>query len=238
MNKKIISLPIFLFILFLVSCEKNSDLDNSSMTIIPLDSLSFTCKIDGRLIEIKSTSITTYSWLNETSRLKKLKHSTKDSVLIKYTNSGISKNYRIAFGFSVCYLLEVDTNFVDVKTSIVKGDLLKQGLYPLQYMEQGFDYNKPTANYCGFHIEIQDLINQINYTSYVGFRDPNTATEYADFKSKSSFNMTKLTELKGEAYKNYISKWFFNSEFHCKLYINSSTTKTVELTDGVLNTVF
>jgi hypothetical protein len=238
MNKKLIALPIFLVVLFLASCNTNNDLDNSSMTIIPVDSLSFSCKIDGQLIEIKSPSIITYSWKNGTSKLKKLKHSTKDSVLINYTNSGINKNYRITFGFSECYLLEVDTNFVDVKTSIVKGDLLKPGLYPLQYMEQGFDYDKPTANYCGFHIEIQDLTNYINYTSYVGFRDPNTNTEYADFKSKSSFNMTKLTELKGEAYKYYISKWFFNSEFHCKLYMNSSTSKTVELTDGVLNTVF
>lgn len=245
--KKTMAFFILVFILFLVSCDKNNDLDNQPetkdvenqlTTKIPIDSIFFSCKIDNQPIEFKSPSAESGIWKSETTRLKKVKNSTKDSILVSYTQDFRNEYYRVEIGFSESILLEIDTTSLWLTVPNQKSHLLRKGIHNIRFIEQGFEYNEATSKYCGFSIKITDLINNINYSSYVRYRDPNISTEYSDFKSKSSFEITELTELNTGIYKDYMNAWFFNSKFHCKLYKNSESTEPVILTDGVINCCF
>lgn len=236
--KKLIAFSIFVFVLLLVSCDKNNDLDNQSTTKIPIDSIFFSCKIDNQPIEFKSPGAESGLWKSETTRLKKVKNSTRDSILVSYSKGFRNERYRVEIGLSETILLDIDTTSVWLTVPNQKSFLLKKGIHSIQFLEQGFDYNQATPKYCGFRINITDLINNVSYSSYIRFRDPNISTEYSDFKSKYSFEITELTELNTGIYKDYINAWFFNSKFHCKLYISSDSTKPAILTDGVLNCCF
>lgn len=236
--KKLIAFPIFVFILLLVSCDKNNDLDNLSTTKIPIDSIFFSCKIDNQPIEFKSPSAESGLWESVTTRLMKVTNSTKDSILVSYTKGFRNERYRVEIGFSETILLAIDTTSLWLTVPNQKSILLRKGIHSIQFLEQGFGYNEATPKYCGFRIDITDLISNIRYSSYVRYRDPNTSTEYPDFKSKSSFEITNLTELNTGIYQDYNNAWFFNSKFHCKLYKNSESTEPVLLTDGVINCCF
>ena len=236
--KKLIAFPIFVFILLLVSCDKNNDLDNLSTTKIPIDSIYFSCKIDNQPIEFKSPSAESGFWESTTTRLMKVQNSTKDSILVSYTQAFSNARYRVEIGFSETILLPIDTTSLWLTVPNQKSFLLRKGIHSIQFLEQGFDYNEATPKYCGFRIKITDLINNIRYSSYVRYRDPNISTEYPDFKSKNSFEITNLTELNTGIYQDYNDAWFFNSKFHCKLYKNSESTEPVLLTDGVINCCF
>ena len=236
--KKIIAFPIFVFILFLVSCDKNNDFDNLSTTKIPIDSIFFSCKINNQPIEFKTPSAESGLWKSETTRLMKVQNSAKDSILVSYTKGFRNEHYRVEIGFSESILLDIDTTTLWLTVPNQKSLLLKKGIHNIQFIEHGFDNNEATSKHCGFNITITDLINNISYSSYVRYRDPNISTEYSDFKSKGTFEITELTELNTGIYKDYINAWFFNSKFHCKLYKNSESTEPVILTDGVINCCF
>lgn len=245
--KKLMAFSILVFILFLVSCDKDNDLDNQPdtkdlenqlTTKIPIDSIFFSCNINNQLIEFKSPSAENVTWKDLAQRLNKIKNSTKDSILISYSKGFINEHYRVEISFSESVLLEIDTTTIWLTVPNQKNVLLKKGIHNVQYLEQGWDYKEATAKYSGFRINITDRLNNISYSSYVRFRDPNISTEYSDFKSKSSFEITELTELNTGIYKDYSDAWFFNSKFHCKLYIDSDTSKPAILTDGVLNCCF
>jgi uncharacterized protein YcfL len=239
--KKIISFQIFVLILLLTSCETNNNLvnlDDELKNKIPVDSIYFSCKINGQSIQFKSPNAENGSWEKAVTRLKRIKNSTKDSILVSYRQSFYDEYYIVEIGFSESILMEIDTTSNWLTVPSQKSVLLKKGIHNIQYLEHYFDYNEATVKYCGFMITITDRINRVNYSSYIRFRDPNTYLEYNDFKSKSLFEITELAELNTGIYKDYVNAWFFNSKFNCKLYINSESKSPVNLTDGVLNCCF
>lgn len=236
--KKIIQLSIFALILFLVSCNKNEEIEQQPTAKIPIDSIYFSCKINDQTIEFKSPTAEKRTWSEDLVQQKKIKKSTKDSIFVSYAQTFSDEHYRIEIGFSDYILSEIDTNSVILSIPNQKSHLLRKGIHNIQYLEQGFDYTKYLAKYCGFRIRIVDLTTGVNYSSYISFHDPNIVSEFSNFTSKSSFEITELTELNTGIYKDYINTWFFRSKFHCNLYINSDSTKPVVLTDGVLNCCF
>ena len=229
--KKIISLPIFVFILFLVSCDTINVLDNQPTVKIPLDSIFFSCKIDNQQIEFQSPGIKGGTWSEGAARLNKIKNSTKDSVLMCYSKGFQNERYIVEFSFSETILLDIDTAcFGCTEIPSQRSLLLRKGIRSLQFLER-FHLNEPISQYCGFRIEIKDLNKNITYTSNIGDRDPNISTDYKDFASKSQFEIAIVLEL-------YQNAWFINSQFRCKLYINSKSSETAMLTDGVLNCMY
>lgn len=236
--KKTINFFIFIFSLFLVSCDKNNDLDNQSTTKISIDSIYFSCKIDNQPIEFKSPGIKGGSWSESAKRLKKVKNSTKDSILVTYTKGFINEHYIIEIGFSESILLEIDTINQLANMPNQKSILLRKGIHSIQFLEDIYGLNVSAPMHCGFSITITDINKQVTYSSYIKNEDPNISTEYYDFVSKSSFEITELTRINTSVYNDYINAWFFTSKFHCKLYKNSSSTEPAILTDGVINCCF
>lgn len=236
--KKVFIFPIFIFSLFLVSCDINNDIDNQSAVKIPIDSLFFSCKINNQTIELKSPAANNVYWSQQAFQLNKIKNSTKDSILVSYSKTYLNDYYRVKISFSESVLLDIDTTCFWCSTiPSQRSLLLRKGIHNMQYIER-FNFIEPMHQYHGFNIEIHDLIKNITYTSNIGHNDPNISTEYMDFLSKSYFEITNVSELNTGIYEDYQNAWFINSLFRCKLYIDSKSTETTMLTDGVLNCIY
>lgn len=106
--KKLIAFPIFVFILLLVSCDKNNDLDNLSTTKIPIDSIFFRVRLTINRSNLNPLAQSGF-WESTTTRLMKVQNSTKDSILVSYTQAFSNARYRVEIGFSETILLPIDT---------------------------------------------------------------------------------------------------------------------------------
>lgn len=241
MIKKLIPLSIYLivFTFLLLSCNKNDNLDNLSTGKIPIDSFFFSCILDSNtIVEIKSPKTQSGYWEESTTRLHKLNKSATDSVFISYTKGYYDDKYVVKIGFSIVILAEVDTTSNILNLPSQKNKMLKKGVQPFEFLEQGFNYNNLISKYCGFKIEICDLKNNNIYTSYQSVFNNNTALEYQDFLLNNRFEIIDVNELNSGIYKDYKNAWFFKAIFKCKLYNSSNNSETKTLSNGMLNCIF
>jgi len=237
MNKRTFILLSLSLILGLISCEKNDYIDDNKEIklgeTISLDSIYFSCKINDKLIELSSPSLTSGTINKMYKRLYKLPGHAKDSAIIQYSNQYQDEDYLITFGISGAFL--VDT------TSIlgpgVKDLLYAEGEYLMQYLPTSGKYlEKETNKYLGYFIEIIDRKNYNHYFSYLAYSPPVNEEEYTNFKVGSSLKINR-SEIVQIPYNNYlIPQHFIEFSFNCKLFQFSSIHdySTLTLTDGVI----
>ena len=236
--KKTFSIILNMFLLFLiVSCEKPIEIEEEK---IPIDSLYFSCKLDGELVTLKSPVVTSGSGGSSLKRLFRLKNVPKDSVIIGYYNSFQDDSLRITIGFSKRFLVDSTSyhNWFNEDLNY-KGQIYATGLYSFQYAVPKSNFLTPTAQYEGFYIEIYNINRGTTYTSFLDQKTDYSKTKYDEFKSNTSCQITKSMALNSGIYSDYRNAWFIESTFNCRLYENSiDTNQFIVLSDGHFNGVF
>ena len=241
--KNTLLLTILLPMMFLVSCEKVSDKNDETEQKIPIDSISFTCKINNEIIEFKSPQAQFSSWKKSWRRLYKVQNNSKDSVLIEYTQKFGDDKYYIEYGFCNSFLL--DTMNIRVLVPNVKEYLFQKGTYPFQYLSFRDGLDETTLKSCGFHISICDIKNEKNYTSNTIWYERANTVEYNDFKAKSAFQINNSFRLDStttseNSLGDISDIWFLKANFNCKMYECEWGTinEVVYLSQGFLNVCF
>lgn len=237
--KNIFSIILNFFLLFLiVSCEKPVEIEEDK---IPIDSVYFSCKLDGELVILKSPEVTSGSGSSSYQRLFKLKNVPKDSAIVGYYQSFYNDSIRVTLGFSKKVLVDTGTSTDYTKFNSgqnYKDQIYATGLYIYQYaVPTGFE--KTTAQNEGFYIEICNVNRGITYTSFLNPITDYSKTKYDEFKSNTSCQMTKSMALDSGIYSDYRNVWFIESTFNCILYeYGVETDKSIILSDGHFNGVF
>ena len=227
--------------LALVSCDHNSiDEPSAQVNKIPLDSIYFSCKINGNLIEMKTAPILDRDYGISIQRLYKLQNSSKDSAIVGYTYGFYNDDYIIKIGISKSCLLDTiaiqNFNLPDG----IKKEIMEKSSYQMQFMPPHTQIKLSAVRYSGFYIEINDLKKDSIYTTYYNdFSEYNNEVEYNKVSTNSEFNLTKSTELNSGIYADYKNVWFIESNFKCKIYKRGTTAFIMEdVTDGELKGCF
>lgn len=240
MKNNITYLLLILAASFIVACERN-DMLIADTGKIPIDSLYFSCKIDGKTLLIESPSTTMSSQGAYVQRLNKLPYNSADSVIYGKEYSYSTDNYLISIGFSECFFL--DTTLVS-NSAIpdCKSDLFKTGDGTMQYYPPFSDNKGATSLYTGFYITILDKTTMLLYKSYVEKSSAYDNLNFYDtFKANSSFKIVNSKQLNSGIYSDYLNVWFQESNFECVLFNNNiytSQISTKKITDGVIRGCF
>lgn len=231
----------FLCTFALVSCEHNPiDEPSAQVNRIPIDSIYFSCKINGNLIEMKKAPILDRDYGISMQRLYKLQKKSKDSIIIAYKYGFYNDDYIIKIGISKSFLNDtiaiLNLNLPDG----IKKEIMENSSYQMQFMPPHTQIKSATARYSGFYIEINDLKKYSTYTTYYNdFSEYNNEVEYTKVSTNSEFNITKSTELNSGIYADYKNVWFIDSKFKCKIYKRGTTAFIMEdVTDGILRGCF
>ncbi len=234
-----------LLIMNIMSCEKSNDLnivDDEEVIDykekISLDSIYFSCKINGEHIELYSASLSSGSLGKTYKRLYKISGNEQDSAIIGYYNTYYNDDYSIKFGISGVFL--VDT--MSILGPDVKGLLYAEGEYPIKYLlPSGIQLKEETSKYYGYYIEIINHKNDYHYSSFLGYDPPENNEEYNKFKAESTFQIKNSNIVQIPIDDTYvISKLLVEFSFNCNLYnylYNNSHNNPIKLTDGVIRAV-
>jgi len=232
----------FLCSLILASCGHNS-IDEPSVQVnkIPIDSFYITFKINGEVIEMKSTPTSTgYASGMSTDRLFKLKNSSQDSVIIGFTYEYFDDNYSIKIGISKCCLLDtIAIQNLSIPLS-VKKEIMETTNYQLRFMPPIASVRSTINKYTGFYMVIYNKKNGSYYTTYLDdFSEYNNDVEYTKVSTNSEFKIIKSTELNSGIYADYLNTWFIESSFKCRIYRRGTNAFIMEeVTDGELKGCF
>ena len=236
----------FLFLILtaslIVSCDRN-DLPNANVSKIPIDSLYFSCKIDGESFVIQSPSTTIESKGYFIARLHKLSNNSADSVIFGRENDYLTDNYIIRIGFSKC--LQIDTTLIqDFFNSNEQSELFTVGDGAIKFYSPPVPINCVTSLYTGFYITIRDLRTNVTYRSYVEkYRYYDNLNMYDVFKANSSFKIVSSRQLNTGIYSDYQNTWFLESNFECALFTNDISNPQIsnfskKITEGVIRGCF
>lgn len=234
--KNIFSIILNLFLLSLiVSCEKPIEIEDGK---IPIDSLYFSCKIDGELVTLKSPVVNSGSGGSSFQRLFKLKNVAKDSVIIGYYKSFQNDSIRVTIGFSKSVLVDSTSyhNWFNNGQNY-KDQIYATGSYIYQYTVPS-SFVTTSAQNEGFYIEIWNINRKITYTSFPNQITDYSKTKYDEFIGNTSCQITASMALDSGIYSDYRNAWFIESTFNCGLYKNNETDKTIILSDGHFSGVF
>ncbi|MFZ4456739.1 MAG: hypothetical protein ACOYOT_11010 [Bacteroidales bacterium] len=227
---------LFAFTLFTLSCNKDSVVDPSTTNKqIPVDSLYFSCKIDGARIVLQSPHSTFYSWSGSTQRLYKVKNSPKDSTIVGFVEEFHNDSLFIKIGFSRTVLADTTISFPNTGENF-KDRIYKLGIIPLQYLPPISDIKSLPEENQGFYITILDYEHNIQYTSYKNFNPDRSASSYNEFKKGTSCVINESNPLENKIYTNVR---FINVDFACKLYqLTTNSSKIITITEGKIIGVF
>lgn len=236
----------FLFLILtaslLVSCDRN-DLPNANVGKIPIDSLYFSCKIDGESFVIQSPSTNLETQGYYLARLHKLSNNSADSVIYGRDYDYSTDNYSIRFGFNKCLLL--DTTLIENYSSHnLQSELFKTGDGAIKFYAPPFPINCVTSFYTGFFIIIRDMRTNATYKSYVEkSRYYDNLNMYDVFKANSSFKIVSSRQLNTGIYSDYQNTWFLESNFECALFTNDISNSQIsnfskKITEGVIRGCF
>lgn len=225
---------------FLVACDRN-EMPTANAGKIPIDSLYFSCKIDGETLVMESPSTTMSAQSAYVQRLYKLPYNSADSVIYGREYSYCTDNYDISIGFSECFLLDT-TLVANYAFPDCKSDLFKTGDGAVQYFPPFSDNAGATSMHSGFYITILDKTTMLLYKSYV---EKSSAYDnldvYDTFRANSSFKIVSSIQLNTGIYSDYQNTWFQESNFECVLFnnnISNSQISTKIITDGVIRGCF
>lgn len=236
--KKFFSIALNLFLLFLiVSCEKPIEKEEVK---IPIDSLYFSCKLDGKLVTLKSPAVASGSGGSSFQRLLKLQNVPKDSVIIGYFKSFQDDSIRVTIGFSKSIAID-SASYANrfSNNQNYKDQIYATGFYTCLYTAPISVIASTSARNEGFYIEIWNINRKRKYTSFLNHRTDYSGIRYDDFKRITSCKIAKSMPLNSGIYTEYRNAWFVDSTFNCKLYENSiGTEKSIILSDGHFNGVF
>jgi hypothetical protein len=240
---KVIKILLFnlLCTIVLVSCGNDSN--DESLVLkkkIPIDSIYFSCKLNGNLIEMNSASIVDRSYGAFITRLFKLKNSPNDSVIIGYKYGFYNADYSVVIGLSKACILDTLSiqNFYIPKG--IKNEIMEKSSYQMQFMPPISTVKLSSVRYSGFYIEICDLKKELNYTTYLNdFSEYNNEVEYNKVSTNSGLNLIKSTALNSGIYADYLNTWFIESNFKCRIHRTGKSAYIMEeVTDGVLRGCF
>lgn len=230
-----------LCIFALVSCGHNSNDELSTQVKkIPFDSIYFSCKINGNLIEMKKASILNRDYSISIQRLYKWPKNSKDSAIVAYKYGFYNDDYNIEIGISKSCLLDTIAIQSFNLPYGIKKEIMEKSSYQMQFMPPMTQIKLATARYSGFYLKINDLKSGSTYTTYYNdFSEYNNDVEYNKVSTNSAFNLTKSIELNSGIYADYKNVWFIESNFKCKIYKRGTTAFIMEdVTDGVLKGCF
>lgn len=224
-----------------ISCSSNS-IDEPSVQVnkIPIDSIYFSCKINGDLIELKKVPVLDRSYGLSIQRLYKLKSGPRDSAIIIYKYGYYNEDYSVIVGISKSCLVDTiaiqNFNLPD----IIKKEIMEKSSYQMRFMPPHASVRSSISKYTGFYIEINNLKDNSTYTTYLNdFSEYNNDVEYIKVATDSEFNITKSTELNSGIYSDYKNVWFIESKFKCKIYKRGINAYIMEdVTEGVMRGCF
>jgi len=233
--KKHYSLILSLFcLLLLVSCKKSIVEEQ-----IPSSSLSFSCKIDGKLVELKSPSVVVDSYGGSLQRLFKFKNNLKDSALVGYNYGFRNDTIFVTVGFSKIVLIDTTYQLFNATGQSFKEQIYATGSYVSQYVPPLTKVNEIAAQNEGFYIQIVYTDKRKSYNSFLNMITDYSQTKYNAFKSKNTCQITKSTRLETGTYVGSYNSWFIESTFNCIVYQNSiETNNSLNITEGHLSGVF
>lgn len=220
-NYSFILVALLLIVLF--SCEKT---ENESNSDIDIDSLYFSCKVNGTDFLVNSS----FGFGSICQRLYKLNNNKKDTFILGHFQEFSEGTFKI--GFSKKFLLDTTFNFIDYNFN-PNFDLKEQILQPGVK-----DISEILYNQEGFFIEYQEALQtdqNIDYyriwTSYLKTYPEDELNTIVDkFQNNSSCEIVNLKKV-GE------SGLYIEAVFNCILY-DIPSGDTLELTEGNLKCIF
>lgn len=221
---------ILFFLLLFVSCEKPIDEEK-----IPINSLYFSCKIDGELVVLESPLITSSSGGYSLQELYPSKKSLKDSVVMGYYKDFSNDSISVTIGFNRSLLVDSAYTLYNTKGQNYKDYIFATGAYIFQYANPSSGTKSIVTQNEGIYLQIdmKKMKNKGLYTSYKAYTKDYSKATYDEFKSNSSCQITKSMFL------DYYKAWFIESTFNCKLYDTGyESTNSIILTEGHFSTVF
>lgn len=233
MKKELKYVIIAVFAACFCSCNKDTVID-SVKNDIPIDSLYFSCKIDGVSIELKSPRSAFFSWQNSMQRLYKIKNGPKDSTIVSYTRGFDNDSLMIEIGFSSTVLADTTLLFPNTQENF-KEQIYHTGFVPFQYLEPISDIRLIPNQNQGFFITIRYYESNQKYTSYKRFNPDRSLSSYTEFLKETSCVITDSRFLDNKIYTN---ARFINANFSCRLYPVANSAKTIYITDGKISGIF
>ena len=234
--KTIRVLLLWIGVLVLANCH-NDEPTAVADKKIPQDSLYFSCRINGTLVEMKSPESTFYSWGNSTQRLNKV-NGPKDSTIISYTREFHNDSLFITICYSRTILADTAINFASADQEI-KNQIYATGPYVVQYLPPGANIKELPIQNQGFSITIWNHNNGMRYVSYCDLNVNRSPALYSEFEKISSCTILRSIALSSGVYADYNGARFVESTFALPLF---STTylgaPTISLTEGQLIAVF
>lgn len=224
-----------IFLTLIVSCEKSVEEEQ-----IPMNYLSFSCKLNGEPITIKSPLKISYETFGGYYiRLYKLKNNPKDSAVIGYSKSFGNDSLYIEIGYSRSILVDTTFHFMSPGTEVVK-QVFAPGTFRNLYDDPQWGRATVFPQVEGFYIQIKNNRNKTNYTSYLkDISDYSDQKKYREFLSGNSCRINKLMIVDGKKQSYSGDGYYIESEFDCKLYKNSNiTSNSIRLSDGHFNGIF
>jgi len=222
---------ILFFLVLLVSCEKQIDEEK-----IPINSLYFSCKIDGELVVLKSPVITSNSFGISIMELNPLSKNLKDSVVLGYYKGFSNDSISVTIGFNRSLLVDSAYTLYNTKGLNYKENIFATGAYIFQYAYPTSITKTITAQEEGIYLQIgmKKMKAKGNYASYMAKTTDYSKVTYDVFKCNSSCQITKSMNL-----DYYNNAWYIESTFNCKLYDTGyESTNSVILTEGRFSTVY
>lgn len=224
---------IFLALMF--SCK-----DSIEEEPIPMNYLSFSCKINGELVTIKSPLETSFEQYNGYyQRLYKLKDNPKDSAIMGYSRSFGNDSLSIVMGYIRSILVDTTFHFGSPGTEVYETQVFAPGTIRNLYDDPEWGRATAFPQIEGFYIQIKNNRNKTNYTSYLKDISDYSDQKYREFLSGNSCQIKKLIIVDGKKQSYSGDGYYIECEFDCKLYKNSNiTSNSIQISDGHFNGIF